>query len=377
MREDQKNKKYVIIINIVRALLLFAIFGAFVNERWLVFSTALIAFLITFLPMILEKKWGVKIPAEFEVMILLFIYGSLFFGEVRGFYARFWWWGILLNLVSALALGLIGLTILYVLYKDEKINASPVMIAVFTFCFALASGTAWEIFEFSVDKIFGFNLQSSAIEDTMTNLIVNAAGSLLVAIGGYFYIKQGKKNIFSRIILSFIEKNPLLIKSRKEKPSSKLMKLIKRGESEKLEFKSTLRINIHTGEIDKGLEHSALKTIVAFLNSEGGTLLVGVSDKGEITGIEKDGFNSNDKLTLHFTNLLKQKIGSEYLPFINFDLIKLKKKHVLKVVCGKSDKQVFLKRDGEEEFYVRNGPSSVRISGSALVDYIKHKFKSQ
>ena len=66
------------------------------------------------------------------------------------------------------------------------------------------------------------------------------------------------------------------------------MRLIKRGENEKIEFKSTLRINLHTKEQDKKVENSVLKTIVAFLNSEGGTLLIGVSDCGEIIGIEKD-----------------------------------------------------------------------------------------
>lgn len=56
--------------------------------------------------------------------------------------------------------------------------------------------------------------------------------------------------------------------------------LIHRGESERLEFKSTLRWNLHTDSKDKRIEHAVLKTIAAFLNTQGGTLLIGVEDDG-------------------------------------------------------------------------------------------------
>jgi hypothetical protein len=89
--------------------------------------------------------------------------------------------------------------------------------------------------------------------------------------------------------------------------------LIKNGESFQLEFKSTLRWNLHTNCEDQKMEHSVLKSIVAFLNTDGGTLLVGVDDKGEPLGIKADKFPNEDKYLLHFTNLINSRIGKEYI----------------------------------------------------------------
>ena len=373
---ETSGKVHMVVINFVRVLLVVAFLGALRNNRPLVLFISALAFFVTFLPVILEKKWGVRIPAEFEVITLLFIYGSLFFGEVRGFYATYWWWDSLLNLVASMALGFVGLTILYVLYKEEKLGASPFIIAFFTFCFALALVTVWEIFEFAMDYFMQFNFQKSLI-DTMGDIIVGGIGALFVSIAGYIYMKEGKKNFISKLIISFIDKNPLLFKSvRRERPDEKIFRLIKKGESDNLEFKSTLRTNLHINDFDKKIEHATLKTIVAYLNSKGGILLVGVNDKGEVIGIEKDNFQTNDKLNLHFTNLLKNTIGNQYLPLINFELVKIDGKHVLRIDCKKSDRPVFLKVD-EEEFFIRNGPSSVKLTGSELVNYIERRFKKE
>lgn len=150
--------------------------------------------------------------------------------------------------------------------------------------------------------------------------------------------------------------------------------LISRGESKKLEFKSTLRMNLITKQIDKKIEHEVLKTITAFLNTDGGTLLIGVSDDYQVIGIENDAFPNDDKFLLHFQNLLKDKIGSIFCLFIEYDLFPSRGKKVLKVDCKKSDKQVFMKYDNEEEFYIRTGPSSEKLSGNKLIDYIKRRF---
>ena len=308
-------------------------------------------------------------------MVILFVFGLFFLGEVRGFFDEFWWWSVLLNLGAAIALGFVGLTIMYVLYKDRKINASPFVISVFAFSFAVATGALWEIFEFSVDKIFGFTLQKPGF-DTMLDVIANTIGAFLVSTAGYFYIKKGKIIFVSSLIERFIEKNPKLFKSQNAMldASDEVLKLIKKGEDSKLEFKSTLRTNLHTNEIDKRMEHAVMKTIVGYLNSEGGTLLVGVSDTGEIIGTEKDNFSDIDKLNLHFTNLIKEHIGSEFLSYVQHQFVNVNGKSVLKVDCIKSNKHVFLRIGKDEEFYVRNGPQTVPLTGSSLINYIANNF---
>lgn len=379
MEEDietqTSGKVHLIIVNFIRLLLFLAVIGSYYKGRWLVFLVAGLALFVTFLPSLLSKHYNIDVPAELEVTIILFIYGILFLGEVQGFYAEFWWWNVLLNLLSAIALGFVGLTILYVLQKEDRIDASPLMINILVFCFALAIGTLWEIFEFILDQTLKFNLQRASLTDTMTDLLVNAIGAALVVIGSYIYTRLKKVDMLSGVVLKLIKKYPQIFRAKhKRNPASELKKLLRKGESETQEFKQTLRTNIHTNEIDKNIEFSALKTIVAFLNSQGGTLLIGVSDQGKPTGIEKDNFQNNDKAKLHLTNLIKQHIGNSFIPFIHFGIIQIDGKNILKINCKQSNKRVFLKIGDEEEFYVRNGPASIKLKGSSMLDYIEHKF---
>lgn len=374
-KETKENhKSYFIVINLARLILVAAIVGSYLNGRWLVFFTAIVALVVTFVPWMLKKFFDLKIPAWFEITVLLLIYGSLFFGEVRGFYARFWWWNILLNTAEAIILGLIGLTILVVLYKDEKIEGSPIMISIFAFCFSLAIGTLWEILEFILDNFFSFNLQQASLRDSMFDLVFNAIGAAVVVIAGYFYLQGGQKTLVSKLITTFMENNPILFKGKKDSLINNIREMTKRGESEKVEFKSTLRTNLYTGQIDSKIEYATIRTIAAYLNSNGGMLILGVDDKGEIAGLEKDNFQSTDKMLIHFTNLLKAKIGNEYSSLVKLDIIEIDGKTVLRVECERSDKPVFVKSEGEEEFFIRNGPASMKLSGSSLVNYIQRRF---
>ena len=152
-------------------------------------------------------------------------------------------------------------------------------------------------------------------------------------------------------------------------------KLIQAGENVRLEFKSTLRWNILGKRIDKEIEHGALKTIVAYLNTEGGTLLVGVKDDGSILGLELDQLPSDDSYLLHVANLINDKIGKEFIDQIQYGLKTIGDKKILRVDCRTSSTPVFLKIDGLEEFFVRNGPSSVQLSTSEVLEYSRKHFR--
>jgi len=71
-----------------------------------------------------------------------------------------------------------------------------------------------------------------------------------------------------------------------------LVTRIKHGETATLEFKSSLRHNLRANKPDRDTENSVLKTIVAFCNTKGGELLIGVADDKTVVGIEHDGFQN-------------------------------------------------------------------------------------
>ena len=160
-------------------------------------------------------------------------------------------------------------------------------------------------------------------------------------------------------------------KKYSEAPEEDLIALINKGENAELEFKSTLRWNLKTDKPDKNIEMATLKTIVAFLNSDGGTLLVGVKDHGEIAGLENDKFANEDKLLLHFNNLVKQHIGLEFAQHIYFAIKRVGAREILVVDCEGAEKPAFLKHDGGEDFYVRIGPGSRKLPTSKVLEYLK------
>ena len=154
---------------------------------------------------------------------------------------------------------------------------------------------------------------------------------------------------------------------------SKLAELIAGGEGDRLEFKSTMRWNLAAGKPGKEIEAAWMKTVVAFLNTDGGVLVIGVNDDGEPIGLEADRFANEDKFLLHFNNLFKDHIGLEARPRVNAAIRSLGNKRVFVVECGKAAEPVYLKHGKQETFYVRVGPSSRELPVSEVVKRFRGK----
>jgi hypothetical protein len=150
--------------------------------------------------------------------------------------------------------------------------------------------------------------------------------------------------------------------------------LISGGESDAVEFKSTLRVNLHTGHSDEKMHMSVLKTIAAFLNAKGGSLLIGVADDGQVLGLEADGFASEDKMGLHLVSLIKDRIGDVFLPYVHPHFDDLDGQRVLMVRCEKGPKAAFVKDGNAQRFFVRGGNATTELQGASVPEYIKQRF---
>jgi hypothetical protein len=197
---------------LIRATLLIAMISAVIRERWPVLFISLLAFGLTFLPGLFQRNFMIFLPAEFELVIVLFIYMTLFFGEVQRYYTTVWWWDVVAHSASGIALGFVGFLILYTMLEQKMLKANPVVIAIFSFSFALAIGAIWEIFEFSMDHFFHTNMQKSGLVDTMKDLIMDSLGALFASVIGYLYMKGGKTRIFNRLVTHFVKENPRLFR---------------------------------------------------------------------------------------------------------------------------------------------------------------------
>ncbi|MGV6817712.1 MAG: RNA-binding domain-containing protein [Thiotrichales bacterium] len=150
--------------------------------------------------------------------------------------------------------------------------------------------------------------------------------------------------------------------------------LVDEGETTTVEFKSTLRINLHTGEKDPRMELSVLKTLAAFLNSKGGSLIIGVADDGEPVGIEVDSFPNEDKMYLRLINLIKDRIGIAYMMYLHPRFDEYKNTRVLAVECLPAKSPVFVRDGNHERFYLRTGASTTELQGSQMQEYINRRF---
>jgi len=132
-------------------------------------------------------------------------------------------------------------------------------------------------------------------------------------------------------------------------------------------------MNLHSKKPGKEIELAWLKGVAAFLNTDGGTLLLGVTDAGEITGLEQDVFENDDKCRLHFKNLIAAHLGADLSKYIRFELLPFDGKTVGVVLCARASEPVFLKDGNKEYFYIRNGPSSDELPVSKALNYIKRR----
>jgi hypothetical protein len=151
--------------------------------------------------------------------------------------------------------------------------------------------------------------------------------------------------------------------------------LIAGGETEGVEFKSTLRTNLHTGQPDDKIQMAALKTVAAFLNAAGGTLLIGVADDGVVTGLGPDGFPTEDKMSLHLVNLTRDRIGELFLPYLHPEFLDHAGGRVLSVRCEPGPKPAFVKEGAAQRFFVRGANATAELIGQAVIDYTAQRFK--
>lgn len=162
-----------------------------------------------------------------------------------------------------------------------------------------------------------------------------------------------------------------------------LEELIAEGESEDLEFKSTLRWCLTEHKVDKKLEGVIMKTIAAFNNGEGGTLLIGVNDEGEIIGLEHDYSvlgDSKDDFELHIRELIKKNFGENFATNnLKVEFPEIDDQEICQIQIKKGLEPVYLEvadKNGNKskKFYVRSGNSSIEMPIDEATKHINTRF---
>lgn len=174
------------------------------TDYLLMLTQCMLGLLVMMLPTFVSRKWKIVVPNIIVILYYVFLYFAIYLGEVRNFYYLIPFWDDILHAFSGAMLGALGFILVDLLNNDQKVsvNLSPIFVSVFAFCFALAVGALWEVYEFAFDGLLGLNMQkhttgagvalagNAALKDTMYDIIIDAAAAASVAIVGYFANKK-------------------------------------------------------------------------------------------------------------------------------------------------------------------------------------------
>ncbi|HZZ99562.1 MAG TPA: ATP-binding protein [Candidatus Paceibacterota bacterium] len=150
--------------------------------------------------------------------------------------------------------------------------------------------------------------------------------------------------------------------------------LLRSGENEKLEFKTTFRWDLKRNQVNKELERGIMKTITAFLNSQGGQLVIGVDDGKGIIGLTPD-MNSlakknEDGFENHFNNLFSSMIGPEFRRHVKLSFHEIGGEYVCLVTVERAHQPAYLKTEGGEDFFIRTGNATTPLKMSQAASYV-------
>lgn len=159
---------------------------------------------------------------------------------------------------------------------------------------------------------------------------------------------------------------------------------INEGETKKVEFKSSLRYCLRNLRVEKKVEHSSIKNICAFLNSTGGKLIIGLSDNGEILGLENTDFTTfkekdkKDEFLKHFDNLIAKYFGNDISLNLNVEFNNVNSKTICEIdVMANNNGPIFLRnpeKNNIEEFYIRRNASAIALNMDEFYKYSKERW---
>jgi DNA-binding response OmpR family regulator len=149
--------------------------------------------------------------------------------------------------------------------------------------------------------------------------------------------------------------------------------LLSQGPGHRLVFKPTLRRNLETGRADRDVENANLQSVAALLNSDGGSMLVGVGSGGDVLGLERDDRFTEQALLLAWSGLVERHLGGDLSSVMRSQIRDLTDKRVLVVQCLSSGHPVYFRRDGDERFCIRIQSRTQSLKPSEVVSYLQQR----
>jgi len=164
--------------------------------------------LFLFAPRLIFAKIRFKLPAMILLFIEVFVFLGMYLGEIQYAFYTFHWWDIFLHFLSGVLLAMLAFLVIYPLYMQKPAKAYAYIVLLFSLFFAIGAGGIWELIEYSIDVIFGTNMQRSGLPDTMGDIAIDTAGALIASMTAYLYIiKKRHSRVIEDIVKDYYENN--------------------------------------------------------------------------------------------------------------------------------------------------------------------------
>jgi len=178
------------------------------QRDWLHVLTSLFAFAVSFAPLWVERWFRIRLPVWLQLTYVLFVFGSMFMGEVLHMYGQFFWWDDVAHSVYGIIMAF-GVVLWLELMKTRKsVKFPPIAQVLFVFSLVVSVATLWEICEFLSDQWFGTWSQNGSLFDTMLDTIEATLGGLVVCAWYLWYLRPKRTVWLHRTIQHFLKSNP-------------------------------------------------------------------------------------------------------------------------------------------------------------------------
>ena len=216
-----------------------------------------------------------------------------------------------------------------------------------------------QLFKVAPERIAG----SFSFRMTGMSIAFIIIGSLIGLWSGIYY-----RNILRKTRLLQMQEKVL---------KRNIVSIIRGGENDKVEFKSSLRYDYNQNIINASMEEVVVKTIAGFMNSDGGDLLIGVDDKGDILGLEHDYVSlkkkNQDGFELKIYQLMSNYIGIEFCPLVQLTFYTLEGNDICVLRIETAESPAYVHQSNKTAFYVRIGNSTKPMTIKEAVKYISNR----
>jgi len=155
--------------------------------------------------------------------------------------------------------------------------------------------------------------------------------------------------------------------------------LLATGENERVEFKASARWDYRQQKHNPALEVLISKTIAGFLNAKGGTLVIGVDDKGEVLGLKQDygtlmRRQDRDGYQQYLVNIISSMLGKEVFGDLEISIREVEGEEVCVIEARPSPRPVYAKEGQQTSFYLRAANTTQPLGVKEAAEYIRKRW---